>query len=137
MKKSDLIFLAVITVVIFAVLILTEGLKAQQPPAAPPSPMEVRPFSPMGKLAAKTIHQDIQNVQNEIQEFIRAEMAAQKVTEQEGWNVNLQTDQMERRAAPQAQVAPKPSSATPPITKPTIPTPASPKQLPAEKPTSK
>ena len=109
MKRFDIIFSGVVFGLIITVFPMTvlEKVTAQQGPEPAIPKTETRPFTPMGKLAAKQIHQEIQQVQADIQEFIKDEMAAQGLSEKDGWSVDLQSDQMVRRVMPPPP-APKP-----------------------------
>lgn len=96
MNRSDKVVLTIAA--ILALIFMAMVVKGQVPP--PASQLETRPLSPMGKIAVKQIHQEINTVQADINTFIQVELETQHLKEEDGWSMNLQTDQLERHVPP-------------------------------------
>lgn len=102
--KSNVRWMICLLIVLLAAVMTV----AQTPP-----PVESKPLTPIGQMAVKTIHQEINQVQADIAMLVKAELEAQHLKAEDGWQLNLQTDQLQRVVQkpvgePEKQKAPQP-----------------------------
>lgn len=104
-----------IAIVLWAVILLTalavRSMFAQQPVL--PGNVERKPLTPVGKLAVKAMHQEITQVNQDIQALLAAELEAQHLKDSDGWFIELETDQLARRVPPKPAEPIKPGEKPP------------------------
>jgi hypothetical protein len=86
---------------------VTSGQQGQKVPQTSQGPQMVQ-LSPSGKLAFRTVQQELAQLQADINELVSAEVKAQSLSG-EGWQLNFQTGMLVRIAPALPSPAPPPT----------------------------